>query len=676
MAAKLLNDASIATVTTLVDANFLNSVDATTGEISKITSANAKTYFGAGPAGGDLSGTYPNPTVAKLNAQLPAFYLSRVNHTGTQAPATILTDTNNRFVTDAQIAQWNTTGGAGTGANTFTGAQMVQFAGPVNTSQDGLILNNTGTALNGTSSQYAPRIHFKGAGYRTAAPAGSKVVEFVNELQPISGAGFGANLFWQVALDGAAFATVATLTDMGNFTTIGILAGSNYAEAGTSMRSGTGTTMNSTKNTIIGQNASGGNVNSTAVGSACNAGQGATVIGNDNFALAATVANCIVVTSGATNVKTTVGNCVILSPVSYISANGEGGVYIGRDVNVTCVSPASTSANQGVYIGKGVVHTGAANAAAVIIGRSNDGKDGLNPVLIGSGITTANGLQGAVVIGANASTLDTQSNTVVIGTAAKAYLDATYGSAGDGGVAIGRNTFSGSWRATAIGSYAQALAVSTNAIGYGSYVNQAHGMVMGRGGYMDKGGSTLFYCGNSANNRDFYFGAVAAAWNNPAMPTSGEIVDQSAALNAGTIVSRLWGISGRDANATPTLTNVRGGHIRLCGGMSTGTAQGGDVDLAVTLPGGASNNTENAETVAMKVFGLTTEIQVQKGGTYTSIPSAIFAINSILRGFLPPRMTSAQRTAIASPAVGLMVYQTDATEGVYVNKSTGWAMLA
>jgi hypothetical protein len=52
---------------------------------------------------------------------------------------------------------------------------------------------------------------------------------------------------------------------------------------------------------------------------------------------------------------------------------------------------------------------------------------------------------------------------------------------------------------------------------------------------------------------------------------------------------------------------------------------------------------------------------------------AILELTSTTKGFLPPRMTSAQRLAIESPAIGLHVYQTDATEGVYVNKSTGWA---
>ena len=40
-----------------------------------------------------------------------------------------------------------------------------------------------------------------------------------------------------------------------------------------------------------------------------------------------------------------------------------------------------------------------------------------------------------------------------------------------------------------------------------------------------------------------------------------------------------------------------------------------------------------------------------------------------------PKVTQAQRLAIVSPVVGQVVYQTDATEGMYQYKSTGWAAL-
>ena len=59
-------------------------------------------------------------------------------------------------------------------------------------------------------------------------------------------------------------------------------------------------------------------------------------------------------------------------------------------------------------------------------------------------------------------------------------------------------------------------------------------------------------------------------------------------------------------------------------------------------------------------------------GAGTNNLSAILQVDSITKGFLPPRMTSAQRTAISSPATGLIVYQTDGTEGVYIYKSSGW----
>lgn len=67
------------------------------------------------------------------------------------------------------------------------------------------------------------------------------------------------------------------------------------------------------------------------------------------------------------------------------------------------------------------------------------------------------------------------------------------------------------------------------------------------------------------------------------------------------------------------------------------------------------------------------------GGVYvnTSVPqdSAILQADSTTQGFLPPRMTEAQRTAITSPTVGLLVEQTNNSVGYYVYQASGWDRL-
>jgi hypothetical protein len=45
-------------------------------------------------------------------------------------------------------------------------------------------------------------------------------------------------------------------------------------------------------------------------------------------------------------------------------------------------------------------------------------------------------------------------------------------------------------------------------------------------------------------------------------------------------------------------------------------------------------------------------------GSSTDVASAILNVTSTTKGFLPPRMTTTQKNAIASPAAGLMVYDT------------------
>ena len=54
-------------------------------------------------------------------------------------------------------------------------------------------------------------------------------------------------------------------------------------------------------------------------------------------------------------------------------------------------------------------------------------------------------------------------------------------------------------------------------------------------------------------------------------------------------------------------------------------------------------------------------------GTTAPDVSAKLEISSTNKGLLIPRMTDAQKTAIPTPANGLMVYQTDGLAGFYVN---------
>lgn len=76
-----------------------------------------------------------------------------------------------------------------------------------------------------------------------------------------------------------------------------------------------------------------------------------------------------------------------------------------------------------------------------------------------------------------------------------------------------------------------------------------------------------------------------------------------------------------------------------------------------------------------KLGGLVVLNNTATGSVASLNASAVLQADSTTRGFLPPRMTNAQRAAIASPAVGLIVYCTDATEGLYVYKSTGWTFM-
>lgn len=63
-------------------------------------------------------------------------------------------------------------------------------------------------------------------------------------------------------------------------------------------------------------------------------------------------------------------------------------------------------------------------------------------------------------------------------------------------------------------------------------------------------------------------------------------------------------------------------------------------------------------------------------GTTSPDASAQLDVSSSSKGLLTPRMTSAQRTSITNPATGLLVFQTDATQGFYYYNGSSWTNLS
>jgi hypothetical protein len=98
--------------------------------------------------------------------------------------------------------------------------------------------------------------------------------------------------------------------------------------------------------------------------------------------------------------------------------------------------------------------------------------------------------------------------------------------------------------------------------------------------------------------------------------------------------------------------------IAMGGNIGRFTIDGGFIRFKVTGGGDLLNMTTN-------FFGV---------NQTSVVPSAIMAITSTNRGFLPPRMTTTEKNAIATPAAGLQVFDTTLNMMSYYN-GTIWISL-
>ena len=85
-------------------------------------------------------------------------------------------------------------------------------------------------------------------------------------------------------------------------------------------------------------------------------------------------------------------------------------------------------------------------------------------------------------------------------------------------------------------------------------------------------------------------------------------------------------------------------------------------------------------TIILIVFNATgfgqTVVVTDDNSVTTGDPSSVLDLVSTAKGFLAPRMTQTQRSAIPNPASGLLVYQTDGTTGYYFYNGTAWRTIA
>jgi len=79
-------------------------------------------------------------------------------------------------------------------------------------------------------------------------------------------------------------------------------------------------------------------------------------------------------------------------------------------------------------------------------------------------------------------------------------------------------------------------------------------------------------------------------------------------------------------------------------------------------------------TAMISIQPITAQVSINTDGSNPA-SSAMLEVKSETKGMLIPRLTASQRSQISSPATGLMVYQTDGTEGFYFYNGSDWLCL-
>jgi len=101
---------------------------------------------------------------------------------------------------------------------------------------------------------------------------------------------------------------------------------------------------------------------------------------------------------------------------------------------------------------------------------------------------------------------------------------------------------------------------------------------------------------------------------------------------------------------------------------------GGNDAYAISSANGHIWRTANSGGAALARLDTGGSLSIGNGSTAANA-SSILDLTSTTKGFLPPRMTLTQRTAITTPPEGLIVFQTNGTIGLYIYANATWRSL-
>ncbi len=315
-------------------------------------------------------------------------------------------------------------------------------------------------------------------------------------------------------------------------------------------------------------------------------------------------------------------------------ATGFGGIAVGYDAQATASTNVAIGYSSRANSGTSSLAIGyAANAS------------GLSSIATGNSAVAA--AANSTAFGKDAVVPATETGGVAFGQGAT-IVAGTIG--GGENLAFGTTATAQEWRATAIGAKARATHISSTAIGRGAIAAGTHAIAIGRGAWANAQNIVAIGFSGGDVKTDVYF--ESGHTHKYLDPIDNVTITRTPSL----IPIVLHGFDAYDATGTPT-NNVAGGDLLLAAGVGTGTAASGNVDIQTATASGVSSNTKNTLVTRLRV-NTTGQVSI---GTTSPDASAKVEVVSTTQGFLPPRMTSTQRDAIASPVAGLSLYCSDCT---------------